>query len=157
MINSITISGYRGFKRLDMRDLGSVNLLVGRNNSGKSSVLEALYLLASGGDPAAIWSIGTRRGERLEVQTEGRNQIDTELDLSHLFHGHDLQVGTKFSISAKNRNSVNSIQFAIHEASTTDHPELFSSADAAAAPGPRFVLALSGTPKPASPTIPLSI
>ncbi len=55
MIHSIEIDGYRGFDRFEMNDLGLVNLLVGRNNSGKTSVLEAIYLLTSKGDPTAIW------------------------------------------------------------------------------------------------------
>ena len=47
MISSINIKGFRGFSRFEMSDLGRVNLLVGANNSGKTSLLEALYLLTS--------------------------------------------------------------------------------------------------------------
>jgi hypothetical protein len=68
MIHSLTISGYRGF--------GRVNLLVGTNNCGKTSVLMALYLLASGGDANAIWRIVARRGERIYLETPSRQQPD---------------------------------------------------------------------------------
>ena len=54
MIKSLKITGYRGFKDLEMGHLGRVNLLVGKNNSGKTSALEALSLLSSGYDPSAL-------------------------------------------------------------------------------------------------------
>ena len=48
-----------------MTGLGRVNLLVGSNNSGKTSILEAIYLLDAMGDPSAIWKLLSRRGEWL--------------------------------------------------------------------------------------------
>lgn len=77
MISSIHIEGYRGFSQFDMAGLGRVNLLVGTNNSGKTSVLEALYLLTSQGDPLALYQLLQRRGERLypERPTRSRNRF----------------------------------------------------------------------------------
>src|ERR1035438_4133687 len=49
MIKSIHIQGYRGFIDFEMSGLQRVNLLVGTNNSGKTSALESLFLLASQG------------------------------------------------------------------------------------------------------------
>jgi len=65
MISAISIRGYRGFADFEMSELERVNLLVGSNNSGKTSALEAIYLLVSRGDPLAIWRLLWRRGERL--------------------------------------------------------------------------------------------
>jgi energy-coupling factor transporter ATP-binding protein EcfA2 len=42
---SIEIAAFRGLPHLELSNCGKVNLLVGRNNSGKTSVLEALALL----------------------------------------------------------------------------------------------------------------
>ena len=39
---SLKIENFRGIKSLEMSDLGQVNVLVGKNNSGKTSVLEAI-------------------------------------------------------------------------------------------------------------------
>ncbi len=47
MIGDFTIRGFRGIEKLSMGDLGLINVLVGRNNSSKSSVLEALALLVA--------------------------------------------------------------------------------------------------------------
>jgi hypothetical protein len=43
IMTSLKIEGYRGFKSFEIEQLGRVNLLVGKNNSGKTSVLEAVY------------------------------------------------------------------------------------------------------------------
>ena len=62
MIERLEITGYRGIARGDLPSLAPLTVLVGPNNSGKSSVLEALYLAGAAGDGAAIARIGTRRG-----------------------------------------------------------------------------------------------
>ena len=41
-LESVTIHQFRGLRDLELKDLGRINLLVGLNNSGKTSVLEAL-------------------------------------------------------------------------------------------------------------------
>lgn len=41
-LESLTIHKFRGLRDLDLQGLGQINLLVGINNSGKTSVLEAL-------------------------------------------------------------------------------------------------------------------
>jgi hypothetical protein len=71
MIQSIEIKGYRGFSHFEIGGLGRVNLLVGKNNSGKTSVLEVLNLLESGGDPNVLWRIVSRRGERIFIDPPG--------------------------------------------------------------------------------------
>ncbi|MGK7945416.1 MAG: ATP/GTP-binding protein [Microcystaceae cyanobacterium] len=43
-LNSLYIHQFRGIRDLELKDLGQFNVLVGVNNSGKTSVLEALYL-----------------------------------------------------------------------------------------------------------------
>lgn len=40
------IEGFRVFKKLELRGLARINLIAGRNNSGKTSLLEALSLLS---------------------------------------------------------------------------------------------------------------
>lgn len=44
MIKDITISNFKGIKEGKLEDLAQINLLVGQNNSGKSTVLESLVL-----------------------------------------------------------------------------------------------------------------
>jgi AAA15 family ATPase/GTPase len=52
LIRDLTIQGYRCFEDFSMDGLTRVNLLVGNNNSGKTSFLEAVYLLVN--QPSAV-------------------------------------------------------------------------------------------------------
>jgi len=42
MLSKVEITNYRGFKSYSMKGLTAVNLLVGKNNSGKSALLEGI-------------------------------------------------------------------------------------------------------------------
>ena len=44
-INSIEINRFRGIKQLEITDFSNINLIVGDNNSGKTTFLEAIQLL----------------------------------------------------------------------------------------------------------------
>jgi len=46
MLNSLEIKNFRILEDFKVSKLGRVNLIVGKNNSGKSSVLEALRIYA---------------------------------------------------------------------------------------------------------------
>ncbi len=48
MLRSLRISNYRAFRELRLDELSRINLISGRNNSGKTTVLEALLLLSAG-------------------------------------------------------------------------------------------------------------
>jgi len=152
MISSIRIEGYRGFEFFEMSGLGRINLLVGTNNSGKTSVLEAIYLLSSMGDPASLWQLLWRRGERLPPALPAvgdylpqRSRV--ELDISHLFTGHDMQLGSSIRISSENRPSTRSIEYAVEEPSGADHSE-DSGLDDESGLIPRLVLRVRGNPQP---------
>lgn len=62
-ITSLTIEGFRALRKLTIKGLGRVNLITGRNNTGKSSVLEALRLLASEASTTVLFSILNAREE----------------------------------------------------------------------------------------------
>ena len=50
MIERITIRNYRLFRDFEAHELGRLNIISGKNNSGKSTLLECLFLLASAGN-----------------------------------------------------------------------------------------------------------
>jgi hypothetical protein len=52
MYKSIRIQNFRGLGDLRIDDLGRVNLIVGANNVGKTSLLEALWLFQDAGNPS---------------------------------------------------------------------------------------------------------
>jgi hypothetical protein len=150
MISSIRIHGYRGFEHFEMSGLARVNLLVGPNNSGKTSALEAIHLLSSTGDPATLWQLLWRRGERLpssvlSLPDRPLRRSQVELDVSHLFFGHDAQSGRAIRIEAFNGNQERFIDYSVSEI-PSEQSELFGEEDAPL--GPRLGLVLNGQPKP---------
>lgn len=46
MITEIKLENFRGFRSLELKDLKRVNLIVGQNNAGKTSLLEAAFILS---------------------------------------------------------------------------------------------------------------
>lgn len=59
--SSINISQYRALADVCLTELGRVNLIVGINNAGKTSLLEAIYLLANQADPRGLLELIRRR------------------------------------------------------------------------------------------------
>lgn len=93
MYSAIQINGYRGLDSFRMEKLGRVNLLVGSNNSGKTSILECIELLRSAGNPHVLSSIVGRRGEwgyATDEHTRASLTRQDFLDVKHLFANRKL-------------------------------------------------------------------
>ena len=88
MYSSIRINGYRGLGSFRLDGLGRVNLLVGTNNCGKTSILECVELLRSPGNPHVLGSIFGRRGELGYLADE---DPQAHLDVTRLFANRDLR------------------------------------------------------------------
>ena len=65
MITTLKIENFRLFKNLEIKDLKRVNLFAGKNNSGKTALLEALRISAAGEDLTVMRYILQQRGENL--------------------------------------------------------------------------------------------
>ena len=95
MYSSIRIQGYRGLDSFRMQGLGRVNLLVGANSCGKTSILECIELLRASGAPRVLSEIARRRGEwgyaSDEDPTAPLGARRGLLDVSHLFANRDLR------------------------------------------------------------------
>jgi hypothetical protein len=98
MLTRVDISNYRGFKSYRMEGLSQVNLIVGKNNSGKTALLEALNFATTGGDPLVLADAASRRGELIAAD-EGPRLYP---DLTHFFHGHEITPGSVFTITPDN-------------------------------------------------------
>ena len=61
MLADLRIQSYRLFDDLAIRGLRRVNLFIGRNNSGKSTVLEAAAVLAAGYSPGVLVNLNRER------------------------------------------------------------------------------------------------
>ncbi len=63
MLDSLHIKNFRCFEDLTIPSLGRVNLIVGKNNVGKSTLLEAVYLYSNNGSALAIAKILFHRND----------------------------------------------------------------------------------------------
>ena len=87
MYSAIRIEGFRGLTDIQLQGLGRVNLLVGTNNCGKTSILEAVRAF-TGRAPAVLTAIAAHRGEwHQAADTHDAKRVD----LSYLFADRDLQ------------------------------------------------------------------
>ena len=88
-IATLSIERFRALRQLKIDGFGRVNLITGRNNTGKSSVLEALRLLASDASPSVILNILRFREEDVGEPEENSRALDAEgvFLLSSLFNG----------------------------------------------------------------------
>ncbi|MCB9552349.1 MAG: AAA family ATPase [Myxococcales bacterium] len=83
MIETLRIEGFRAFEELEVTGLGRVNLIVGRNAVGKTSVLEAISVVAEGMKaPQRAQSLLTERREYREARSPQEVPL---LDWSRLF------------------------------------------------------------------------
>lgn len=60
-LSSLVVHAFRGLRDVKLQDLGRINLLVGGTNSGKTTILEALSLLAQPLDPMVWFQAANRR------------------------------------------------------------------------------------------------
>ena len=77
----LDIRGFRGFTDLRLEDCGKFNVFLGANDVGKTSILEAIFLLSGSVNPELA----------LRVQHFRHLDVREHDDLSSLFHGLDFQ------------------------------------------------------------------
>jgi AAA15 family ATPase/GTPase len=86
-LNSLEINGYRCFERLTIEKLGRVNLIVGKNNVGKTALLEALRIYAGHGRADVLREILFDRNESSSDDSMSSEAIsESSFAFKHLFH-----------------------------------------------------------------------
>lgn len=88
-ITNFNIKGFRSLNGLSLKDLGRLNVIVGRNGSGKTSLLEALYLFFSDARLESVVGVAERRGEFDKTDNAG----EWAPSIRHFFTGHAIATG----------------------------------------------------------------
>ena len=90
LLDSLEIKGYRCFEHLTIEKLGRVNLIVGKNNVGKTALLEALWIYAQR-NQGVLFDILISRNECPEISLDqfGRKAPT----LVHLWAGRNIFFG----------------------------------------------------------------
>ncbi|MFN6530864.1 AAA family ATPase [Nostoc sp. ChiSLP03a] len=129
MLKTIKIENFRSFQSFELQQLGRVNLLVGKNNIGKTSILEAIQLLCSRNNLDPLRKTMTNRSEYFfdDERSERRLSSAQDLDVRHLFYGHEIELGSKFSITGTNGNIQEELVVSIEKRkiSSTEQLSLF--------------------------------
>ncbi len=103
MISELTISNYRGIRSCSLNGLKSINILLGRNNSGKSSILEAIYLASAAVEYREL--IYERFIHRLNYllnrRTDRGFSIERKLGLETLWYNYDQREPIRININFK--------------------------------------------------------
>lgn len=87
MLDSLLIKNFRTLEHLEIRKLGRVNLIVGKNNSGKSTVLEALRIYAGNAHRPLLDAIARGHDERYQVSDSASLDDETLLPFQDFFTG----------------------------------------------------------------------
>ncbi len=86
LLRDLTIENFRSFDKYQLNGLARVNLLVGDNNCGKTSVLEAACLLASEGDIHLMNHLLELREDTTFAQDPGTNVPRQKFGAISLLH-----------------------------------------------------------------------
>lgn len=96
-ILSIQIENFRGFEKFELSDFKDINLIVGKNNSGKTSILEALFLSIGVSNPNLVLSIDSFRG-LIHDESE-----DFRFVFRNLNYEHNIIIKTTFKEELRQR------------------------------------------------------
>lgn len=80
LLESIHINNYRGLKNFKIDDFKTINLLVGKNSCGKTSIIESIFLLIGGKNPSLP----------IAVQNTRYMVINNDNDFKYLFNNFDI-------------------------------------------------------------------
>lgn len=88
MLNSLYIKNFRLFKELKIEQFSRVNLILGRNNSGKTCLLEALNLYANNASVNTIYQLILERREDWKIRKQHLQSTLYKNPLRYLFYNY---------------------------------------------------------------------
>ena len=103
-LTDLSIEHFLGIGHLSIPRMGRVTLLAGRNGIGKTTVLDAVRVYASGGNPAVLADLLNNREEW--IPSIGKDGDDVLLpDIASLFYGRTDTMHDSISIGSRNENN----------------------------------------------------
>lgn len=107
MYQNLTILNFRGFKRFVINDFKRVNLISGMNDSGKTTLLEALFIHGGKNNPRLIFTINSFRGiEFYKIHLESwsempwdslfyKKDISNQIEISGMWESKERRIDIK--------------------------------------------------------------
>lgn len=112
MLQDLHIRGFKGFRDLQLTDLSRVMLVGGKNNVGKTSLLEAIFLFYNIVDPRTLFDHLRRRGIDISF-------IDMESLVSPIFTDFNMDNSISFKLKDGTYTSEMDISFNPSDAKKT--------------------------------------
>ena len=106
MLNSLEIKNFRILEDFHVSKLGRVNLIVGKNNLGKSSVLEALRIYAGNANRGFLEEIAAGHDETYRLKENEQIETDIQLPFEDFFVGRQFPQDETLAISIGELGSV---------------------------------------------------
>ncbi len=111
LLDSLEIENFRCFRHLKIPKLGRVNLITGKNNVGKSALLEGIWLYFHGFSPTVIRQVLVSREELIEAPYySGRDQVQKSLFDETLFSNPSINIIRHLFFGRNLNNSNNTIR-----------------------------------------------
>jgi hypothetical protein len=98
---NVDIINYKGLHNIRLSKLSRINIFAGLNNTGKTSLLEAIYLLCRQNDFTGLLEVIRRRGKIPEDRINPEwfvDQLTNVIDISGRFDNSDTQVSIRHYI-----------------------------------------------------------
>lgn len=122
MLKSLSIKNFRSIEDLNISKLGDINLIVGKNNSGKSTVLDALKTYASFADENVLFDILNSHDEYFILDENDQNLSP----FSNLFFGRKFCSDLKIEIAeSKDRDALTIESAFVEEVRIEESESLF--------------------------------
>ncbi|MFK0733036.1 MAG: ATP/GTP-binding protein [Gloeotrichia echinulata GP01] len=118
MLHSLTLKNFRCFQNFTIAPLERINLIGGKNNVGKTSLLEAIFMFINPNNPESLFQVnrlrGIPRGVRFEDIEDMRGfffdqDIDKVIEISG-FGDNQLQRHLKIFISELEETQIEDLQ-----------------------------------------------
>lgn len=97
-LESLQIKNFRMLEDFTVEKLGDVNLIVGKNNSGKSTVLEALRIYAGNAERELLVKIAKQHGEKYKLSEEEIGNKNAQVYFKDFFSSRSLDKFNRFLI-----------------------------------------------------------
>ncbi len=124
--SKLLISNYKRLQNLSISKLSRINLFTGINNSGKTTLLEAIYLLCRQNDFLGLLEVIRRRGKMAEDRINPEwfiEQIPPDIEISGQFNNADSLVRIKHYEEENSRidksHYLESVDISSHYATTS--------------------------------------
>ena len=132
MLSNLRIKNFRMLVDLNISKLGRVNLIVGKNNSGKSTILEALRIYAGNANPSLLREILAIHDESFNLDETRGFESDGQSwgAIKHLFPNRELPTAENTLLTiGTGKNKTLSIEYVFYyvdtEEITNDEGEVF--------------------------------